>query len=136
MNVRDMKKGRRVRFTMNGLGAVDLDNLTHFVRDNIYGCDDVGILSFKHPNQKEAPNGCKGWWYVAVDSKDGDRRTLYVAVSPRMVEEDVPMAAFKVTIRVRFEADATAEHVRAVLARELAGTFIRSSDDVLSVEKK
>lgn len=80
-NAVTLRKGMRVRFTANNLGASERDAL-HRVTADRYDAGDVGIVAFPHPNRQ----ACRGWWYVAVDSKVGPARTLYVAVAPGMVE--------------------------------------------------
>lgn len=81
-----LKQGQRVRFTRDNLGASLRDEL-YCVTAERYGTEDKGIVSFPHhPNQKPAPRGCKGWWYVEVDSKEVPGEKRYVGVHPMMVE--------------------------------------------------
>lgn len=77
-----LPKGTRVRFTLGSLGASERDDIAHVVGTARYGIEDVGIVDFPHPNQK----GCRGWVFVAVDSKEGPPRTLYVGVAPGMIK--------------------------------------------------
>ena len=77
----DLKKGQRVRFVADNLGASERDELHRVVADR-YGRGDESVVDFKHPNKKACPD----WWYVAVDSKSGEPRKLYVGVTARMVE--------------------------------------------------
>ena len=74
-------KGTRVRFTRDGLGASERNDLGHMT-DDVYGVGDTGIVACPHPNARS----CPGWFYVAVDSKLGEARTLYVGVSSTCVE--------------------------------------------------
>ena len=73
--------GARVRLAggVANLGASEPDEL-HRVTADHYSAGDEGVLAFPHPNQE--PDGCAGWWYVAVDSKTGPARKLYVGVWP------------------------------------------------------
>lgn len=80
-----LEKGQKVRFTVPSLGASERDDLGHVVSDT-YGPSDMGVLAFLHPNQKPSPQGCKGWWFVEVDSKTGPARKLYVGVGPSMIK--------------------------------------------------
>ncbi|HZL96041.1 MAG TPA: hypothetical protein VFB99_20455 [Vicinamibacterales bacterium] len=79
-----LKRGQRVRFTRDNLGASLRDEL-YCVTAERYNIGDEGVVSFPHPNQKPAPMGCKGWWYVEVDSKDVPGEKRYVGVHPMMV---------------------------------------------------
>jgi hypothetical protein len=74
--------GPKVRFTVNGLGASEANNLGKYVRGNDYGTNDVGIVAFEHPNVR----ACACWVYIEVDSKTGPARSLYVAVSIEHIE--------------------------------------------------
>ena len=73
--------GARVRLAggVANFGASEPDEL-HRVTADRYSAGDEGVLAFPHPNQE--PDGCAGWWYVAVDSKTGPARKLYVGVWP------------------------------------------------------
>ncbi len=76
------KKGTRVRFITDSLGASERDELSRCVTDT-WGKGEEGIAAFPHPAKKLAD---EGWIYVEVDSKSGEARKLYVGVSPRMFE--------------------------------------------------
>jgi hypothetical protein len=81
-----MKIGTRVRFTRDNLGASRRDDLCHIVAAEAFGQGDAGTVAFMHPNQKPSPRGCKGWFYVEVESKTEPGVKLYVGVHPAMVE--------------------------------------------------
>ena len=76
-----MKNGTRVRFTVDRLGASEINNLGVIVAEP-WGIGDEGVVSFPHPNRNLAN---EGWVYVEVRSRI-DGRPLYVGVSQRMIE--------------------------------------------------
>lgn len=67
-----IKKGTRVRFLADNMGASLLDEL-HRVTGERYGTSDTGTVAFKHHNPK-----AKGWWYVEVESKEEPGAKRYV----------------------------------------------------------
>jgi len=73
--------GTAVRFTVNGLGASERDNLNAVTGDT-YGVDEVGTVAFRHPNVAALPH----WFYVQVWSKSGKPRDLFVGVDLNMCE--------------------------------------------------
>lgn len=72
--------GTKVRFTVDGLGASERDNLGR-VTSEVYGIGDTGTVHYAHPNPQ-----CKGWFYVEVESRRERGHKLYVGVAPHMVE--------------------------------------------------
>jgi hypothetical protein len=75
------KKGERVRFTTEGLGASKADEL-YCVTGETYGPGDEGTVAFRHPNKKALPD----WFYVEVPSKSEPGAMRYVGVAPLHVE--------------------------------------------------
>lgn len=95
--------GKRVRFTVEGLGASELDDLGHVVGDVVVGPPMEGTVAFLHPNPKlrvehTSRTGEPHWFYVAVWVQDDNPdppwtmkggkygRTLYVGATLRMCE--------------------------------------------------
>lgn len=77
-----MKKGTRVRFTVDGLGASKFNELHHFATGDVYNRGDEGVVAFRHPNKKNCPD----WFYVEVPSKEEPGALRYVGVSAAYVE--------------------------------------------------
>lgn len=77
-----LRKGTRVRFTIEDLGASRRDDLSRVVRETP-AVGQEGIVAFAHPNPRLAS---EGWFFVAIDSREERGTTLYVGVTLRMVE--------------------------------------------------
>jgi hypothetical protein len=77
-----VRRGTKVRFVVDKLGASEHGDLGHVV-DDVYGIGDVGVVAFLHPHSKLAHDG---WLYCEVDSKSGPARKLYVAVTAACCE--------------------------------------------------
>lgn len=73
--------GKRVRFTMDGLGASKLGEL-HCCVEKTFGSGDEGEVAFLHPNPE-----MRDWFYVQViEHRPLGNRTLYVGCTLRMCE--------------------------------------------------
>ena len=82
------KKGTRVRFTCDGLGASRREDLSR-VTGEVYGVGDEGIVAFRHPNKARLPE----WFYVEVNSKGVTGEKRYVGVTGSMYEIITPTPA-------------------------------------------
>ena len=81
--------GKRVRFTVEGLGTSEIDDMGHTTEVTVGPSSDIkeGTVAFLHPNPKLRPD----WFYVCVAAPDprfaGARnRILYAGMTLRMCE--------------------------------------------------